>query len=104
MYKIKHRVDVTIEKFKAKLVAKGYNQVADIDYIDNFSPVTKLVTVRVLLTIATTFTWLIHQVDVNNALLHGFVVDDLYLIPLEGYGKAPKGKVYKLVNSLYGLK
>lgn len=82
----------------ARLVAKGYNQIAGIDYIDNFSPVAKLVTVRIFLIVATAFTRLIHQVDVNNAFLYEFVEENLYLIPPDRYDQVLRGKVCKLVK------
>lgn len=59
-YKIKYRDDRTMDRFKATLIAKGYNQLASIDYIDSFSPVAKLVTIRVFLSMAAAFTWPIH--------------------------------------------
>lgn len=61
VYKIKYKADGTVDRFKARLLAIGYNQVAGIDYIESFSPVAKLVTVRVFLSVATAFTWPIHQ-------------------------------------------
>ncbi|KAL2242415.1 UNVERIFIED_CONTAM: Retrovirus-related Pol polyprotein from transposon RE1 [Sesamum indicum] len=87
----------------ARLVAKGYNQVEGVDYFDRFSPVAKVVTVRVFLTVATGLKWPIHQCDINNAFLHGFLDEDIFMEAPAGYD-VPSGKVCKLKRSLYGLK
>lgn len=79
IYKIKMNADGTVERFKARLVAKGYNQEYVIDYTEVFSLVSKLVTVRFLIAITTMSNWAIHQVDVNNAFLHGFLHDEIYI-------------------------
>lgn len=61
------------------------------NYVDSFSPVAKLITVRMFLIIATGLGCPIHQIDVNNAFLHGYIEKDLYLLPPEGYNKAAPG-------------
>lgn len=61
------------------MVAKGYNQLASIDYHDSFSLVAKLVIVRLPFAISTVFDWPIHKLDTNNAYLHGYLEENVYL-------------------------
>ena len=64
---MKENPDGAIQKYKARLVAKGFHQVAGFDFTEIFSPIFKPATIRVMLTIALSRAWLIHQLDINNS-------------------------------------
>jgi hypothetical protein len=67
----KHKVDGSVERYKAKLVAKGFTQTYGINYEETFAPVAKMNSIRVVLSIATNLNWPLHQFNVKNAFIHG---------------------------------
>ena len=101
----KLRPDGTIEKYKARLVAKGYTQKEGEDYFDTYSQVVRLMTMRVLPSLAASHGLLVHQMDVKTTFLNGELEEEIYMDQPDGFiAKGQEGKVCKLLKSLYGLK
>ncbi|WJZ97445.1 hypothetical protein VitviT2T_016048 [Vitis vinifera] len=105
IFKRKMKVDGSIDKYKARLVIKGYRQIEGLDYFDTYSPVTRINSIRMVLAIAALRNLEIHQMDVKTAFLNGDLDEEIYMEQPEGFS-APgqENKVCKLVKSLYGLK
>ena len=103
VYKIKTRSDGSIERYKARLVARGFQQEYGRDYEETFAPVAHRTTVHTLVVVASVRRWTISQLDVKNAFLHGELHEEVYMHPPPGYS-VPDGHIYRLRRSLYGLK
>ena len=105
VYTVKLGPDCKIDRLKACLVAKGYTQQYSSDYLDTFSPMTKIASVRLLLSMATQRSWPLFQLDIKNVFFHGDLAEEVYMEqPPSLVAQGESGLVCKLCRSLYGLK
>ncbi|KAK8557125.1 hypothetical protein V6N13_035229 [Hibiscus sabdariffa] len=105
IFKQKMKADRSIDKYKARLVIKGYRQKEGLDYFDTYSPVSRKTSIRMILAIAALRNLEVHQMDVKTAFLNGELDEEIYMEQPEGHViPGQERKVCRLVKSLYGLK
>ena len=105
IYRIKRKLDGTLERHKACLVAQRYSQEEGINYFETFSPVIKPTTIRLVLFSAISNKWCIRQLEINNAFLNGDLQEDVYMMQPRGFKDHTKpNQVCWLHKAIYGLK
>ena len=94
-----------IDRYKARLVARGFTQQHGIDYDETFAPTLRFDSLRMLLAMAACDDWHIHQMDVVSAYLAGELEEEIYMEPPEGlpYDSSER-MACRLIKGLYGLK
>ncbi|KAJ9549313.1 hypothetical protein OSB04_021856 [Centaurea solstitialis] len=105
LFRHKFHADGSLQRYKARLVVNGKSQQVGIDCDETFSPVVKPTTIRTVLSLATSRSWPIHQLDVKNAFLHGDLRETVYMFQPPGFtDRTNPNYVCRLKKSLYGLK
>lgn len=105
VFAIKTHPDGSIARYKARLVAKGFSQTYGVDYTETFSPVAKMSSIRLLISLAVTHSWPLSQLDVPNAFLHGDLNEEIYMEQPPGFvAQGESGLVCLLKKSIYGLR
>ena len=105
MYTLKKNAKGEVERYKARLVVKGYTQWQGIDYDEVFAPVAYLETILLLISLSTQNQLRILQIDVKSTFFNGYLKEELYVEQPIGYVvKGQEDKVLKLKKALYGLK
>nr|GEY97443.1 zinc finger MYM-type protein 1-like [Tanacetum cinerariifolium] len=85
IFKKKMKADGTIEKYKARLVIKGFRQHKVLDYFDTYSPVTRITSIRMILPIVALRNLKVHQMDVKTAFLNGYLEEEIYMNQPESF-------------------
>jgi len=85
VYNLKYHHDGSVDRYKAKLVVKGYTQTYGVDYFETFSPVARLNSIRILFSVAVNMERPLFQLDIKNAFLYGDLKEQVYMKQPSGY-------------------
>ncbi|GJS81478.1 retrovirus-related pol polyprotein from transposon TNT 1-94 [Tanacetum coccineum] len=105
LFKNKHAEENTVIKNKTRLVVRGYRQEEGIDFEESFAPIARMEAIMIFLVYAAHKSFIVFQMDVKTAFLHGSLKEDVYVCQPEGFIDVDHpSHVYKLKKALYGLK
>ena len=85
VFTVKVNPDRSIALLKARLIAKGYAQTYGVDYSITFSPVAKLTSIWLFISLAITHGWDRHQLDIKNVFLQGDLIEEVYMEQPPGF-------------------
>ncbi|GJY89221.1 retrovirus-related pol polyprotein from transposon TNT 1-94 [Tanacetum coccineum] len=99
------RLDNTVIRNKTRLVVRGYCQEEGIDFKESFAPIARMEAIRIFLAYAAYKSFIVFQMDVKTAFVHGTLKEDVYVCQPKGFIDVDHpSHVYKLKKALYGLK
>jgi hypothetical protein len=104
VFTVKRDEHGNIVRFKARLVARGFEQVQGVDFDEVYAPVSKQTTLRALLALVAHRDMHLHQLDVTTAFLNGELTETVYITQPEGYSNGDSRQVCHLTKALYGLR
>ena len=105
IFKIKHDADGSIDKYKARFVARGFSQKEGVDYDETFASFARYTSIRTIIALASAMGWRLHQMDVKTTFFNGEIEEEVYVEHPDGFvvhGK--ESHVCRLKKALYGLK
>jgi len=103
IFRTKLNLDGFVNKYKARLVVKGYAPMFGVDFSETFALVTRMNTIR--LALAAQKDWTLHQMDAKSVFLNGYLEEEIFVEQPEGFSIAgQENRVYQLKKALYGLK
>ncbi|KAF7174279.1 hypothetical protein CNMCM6106_008468 [Aspergillus hiratsukae] len=109
VFDVKYGADGRLERFKARLVARGFSQREGLDFEDTFAPVIRLESLRILFAIAAIYGLTAHLLDATNAFVGSKVDKEMYMelpegLDDHGFGPTEPDQVCEILQSLYGLR
>nr|GEV09382.1 retrovirus-related Pol polyprotein from transposon TNT 1-94 [Tanacetum cinerariifolium] len=105
LFKNKHDEENAVIHNKTRLVMRGYTQEEGIDFEESFAPVARMEAIKIFLVYDAHKGFIVYQMDVKTAFMHGSLKEDVYVCQTEGFIDADHpSHVYKLKKALYGLK
>jgi transposase InsO family protein len=104
VFKVKRKADGSIERFKARVVAKGFNQRPGFDYTETFAPTMRYATLRLVLALAAAEGLHLRSVDISHAFINSEIDIEIYMKQPEGFHQGDPNEVCELGKGLYGLK
>lgn len=100
----KFKADGSLERFKGRLVAKGFHQRPGFDYLETFAPTVRMASIRTVLALSAIEDLDLRSVDISHAFVNGELEEEIYMEQPETFHFGKPGDVLRLNKSLYGLK
>ena len=105
VYKIKHVADVSVDKYKARFIARGFSHKEGEYYDETFSPVVIYTSIRDIMYLVSSMRWSLHQMDVKTYFLNGAIEEEVCIEQPQGFEVHSRDThVCILKKALYGLK